>query len=74
MAIKSPPRVSARPCGLIDIEESRTSGVGENSIGKCSGLMILFLCGSVSTIFSTWFENKFDTQMVFLKDCFEKNN
>ena len=34
MQISSPPKVSARPHGLVDIEESRTSGVGENSYGK----------------------------------------
>ena len=34
MQITSPPRVSTRPVGLVDIEECRTSGVGENSNGK----------------------------------------
>ena len=46
MSIQSPPKVSARPVGLIDIEESRTSGVGETSNGKTGNLFVFcsFLC------------------------------
>ena len=42
MSIQSPPKVSARPVGLIDIEESRTSGVGETSNGKAK-YQVMFL-------------------------------
>ena len=40
MQITSPPRVSTRPVGLVDIEECRTSGVGENSNGKVNSFIV----------------------------------